>query len=178
MTPVYRAGPALARRVFLCAFFLSVTTAYTKADASDPRSIAVDNLVEVLDAWLDGHSEHPRRDKQPVIRFLKKPFSVTGTNAASIGSTRKTRGFYSEYSETIWLVEPWSADNPVDVSVLLHELVHHRQAGDGHWYCPSAQELPAYRLQQEWLDGYGLKLNVNWVEIVLKSGCTPRDIHP
>jgi len=75
-------------------------------------------------------------------------------------------------------VRPWSADEPFSVSVLLHELVHHRQAEDGHWYCSGAQELPAYKLQQAWLDRFGLKANINWVAVLLESGCTPKDIYP
>ena len=52
------------------------------------------------------------------------------------------------------------------------------QAVAGHWYCPGAQELSAYRTQQAWLAELGLELDVNWIAVVLESGCTPRDFHP
>ena len=79
------------------------------------------------------------------------------------------RGLYSPFTQTIFLYRPWNSSNPLDQSVLLHELEHHRQHGHGHWYCPGAQELPAYRLQQKWLSERSLELDVNWVEIVLIS---------
>jgi len=38
--------------------------------------------------------------------------------------------------------------------------------------------LPAYRLQEAWLAERGTEAEVNWVAVVLDSGCTRRDIHP
>lgn len=73
---------------------------------------------------------------------------------------------------------PWSARDPQDVAVLLHELVHHRQAGARHYYCPGAQEPLAYELQRDWLAERGLETRINWIAVRLEAGCTPRDIHP
>lgn len=86
------------------------------------------------------------------------------------------RGLYDPDRSEILLVRPWGLRNAEDVGVLLHELVHHRQALH-HWYCPAAQELPAYRLQEAWLSEQGLSADVNWMAVVLDAGCTPRDKH-
>ena len=88
------------------------------------------------------------------------------------------RGFYDIELEVIYIVKPWSPQNPKDVSVVLHELVHHRQQTAQHWYCPGAQELPAYRLQEKWLAERGLTVPINWVAVVLEAGCSRRDMHP
>lgn len=65
-----------------------------------------------------------------------------------------------------------------DVSVLLHELTHHRQATARHWYCPGQQELPAYRLQAAWLAEQDETIAINWIDATLAAGCTPSDFHP
>nr|WP_238368199.1 DUF6647 family protein [Mesobacterium pallidum] len=135
-------------------------------------------LVAQLEDWLDANTALPRRDTAPEIRL------VSQARAASMGTARHAsqegmaRGIYDTETEVVYLVSPWDKRDPRDVSVLLHELVHHRQAEAGHWYCPGAQEEPAYRLQDEWLSGMGLAADINWIAVVLESSCTPRDIHP
>lgn len=134
-------------------------------------------LVENLDQWLDAHFSLPRNAGSPDIRWIDR-HSAASLAGPQLQAHENLRGLYDPDSQTIWLVQPWNARDPRDVSVLLHELIHHRQAVAGHWYCPAAQELPAYRTQQKWLAGLGLELDVNWIAIVLEAGCTTRDFHP
>ena len=142
------------------------------------NATSMPDLVEMLDGWLDANSDMPRNPQAPIVRQIDAATAnaMTGTHAATEGS--KTRGLYDEEAMEIMLVRPWNNRDPYDVSVLLHELIHHRQAVAGYWYCPGAQELPAYRLQQAWLAELGLEPNVNWIAVVLESSCTPRDFHP
>ncbi len=145
-----------------------------------PHFLRVDNLhglVSVLDDWLDGNSEWPRRDVVPRIRLVSA--SEASARQGAIGSFQRgrLRGLYDPEQAEILLVRPWDWRDIEDVGVLLHELVHHRQAPHP-WYCPAAQELPAYRLQEAWLAERGTRADVNWVAVVLDAGCTPRDIHP
>ncbi|MEY8842857.1 DUF6647 family protein [Cribrihabitans sp. XS_ASV171] len=145
------------------------------SDWRDAESIPA--LVSVLDDWLDAQSIWPRRATAPRIRLVT-PWQAAARQGETASFQRGSlRGAYDPDRSEILLVRPWSADKPQDVSVLLHELVHHRQAPH-HWYCPAAQELPAYRLQEDWLEANGRAADVNWVAVVLDAGCTPRDIHP
>ena len=89
----------------------------------------------------------------------------------------RLRAFYDGETQTITLVAPWNIRDPVDQSILLHELAHHRQA-TLHWVCDGAQELPAYRLQATWANEKGVTVRINWIAAVLESGCGPRDFHP
>lgn len=135
-------------------------------------------LIEHLENWLDDHSDLERRDTLPDIHWIglaQASYLQYGSQASTTGTIR---GLYNADAQTIYLVRPWDHRNPHDVSVLLHELVHHRQAKDGYWYCPGAQELDAYRLQDNWLSQMGLEADVNWIAVILEAGCTPRDIHP
>lgn len=165
----------------LVAFFPAIS----RADAVErlntaPQWLAATDmkaLVGDLDRWLDAQTDWPRRIELPQIRLVSPWEAAARQGAASSLQRGPLQGLYDADRSEILLVQPWSPHDAHDVSVLLHELVHHRQA-PYHWYCPAAQELPAYRLQDAWLAERGLKADVNWIAVVLDAGCTQRDIHP
>src|SRR3546814_1690498 len=67
---------------------------------------------------------------------------------------------YDEPSRTIYLPEGWAADSPIDVSMLVHELVHHLQHAGGLEYdCPEAQDRHAYQAQERWLNLFDTSLS-------------------
>lgn len=168
------------------ALFLAASVAGAEAPANtftfDPgpawrHAAGMPDLVEVLEAWLDGQVTYPRKSAPPRI------VTVDAATAAALPGVSarmglRPRGLYDPDTATIYLIEPWRPDRARDVSVLLHELVHHRQAGARHWYCPGAQEPEAYDLQAAWLAERGYEIAVNRIAIVLEAGCTPKDVHP
>ena len=137
---------------------------------------ALPDLVEKLEVWLDDNSPWERRVAPPAVRVLP-PRLAAGLYTSARSTSHKLRAFYDDRTGIITLVSPWNIRDPSDQSVLLHELVHHRQAPH-HWYCHGAQELPAYKLQAEWADAHGAEISVDWVAVVVESGCTRRDFHP
>ncbi|SFQ08036.1 DUF6647 family protein [Tranquillimonas alkanivorans] len=134
-------------------------------------------LMAILDDWLDVNSEWAQRTSTPLIRRVSEWEARARRGTTSSLQRGPLRGLYDPDTQEILLIEPWDPRNTEDVSTLLHEMIHHRQAPH-HWYCPAAQELPAYRLQEAWLGERGLQAEVNWVAVVLDAGCTSRDIHP
>lgn len=171
-----RAGLALARPAFSVLIISGTALAGDLPDWRDARTMP--DLVATLDLWLDANTPWTRRDPLPAVRWTTPRNARALSGQPARGSAHNPRGFYDAERRTIHLVEPWTPGNPQDVSVLLHELAHHRQATAGHWYCPGAQELPAYRLQAAWLEELGLTAKINWIAVVLEAGCSPRDIHP
>lgn len=81
------------------------------------------------------------------------------------------RAAYDLPARRIHLVEPWSADNLVDRSILLHELIHDAQLRDRDWDCLAAPEWEAYRLQDQWLQEQGVILPFDWPAIRRLSHC-------
>jgi hypothetical protein len=67
----------------------------------------------------------------------------------------------------------WDHEDPTQLSLLVHELVHHAQLfmRDKTWPCSQAKETQAYTLQNRWLEqqGHYPFVNVAWVERV--SSC-------
>ncbi len=172
-----RARHWLARTSFLYLFILAAP-AFAGDLLAWREARDIKALTAHLEDWLDQNTDLPRRAAPPDIHLTSTAHLARLAPVRAANEASKTRGLYDPTSATIWLVRPWNGKNPYDVSVLLHELIHHRQAQHGHFYCPGAQELPAYRWQQRWLNDLGLEPNVNWVAVILEAGCTPRDIHP
>ncbi|MGQ3486991.1 DUF6647 family protein [Roseovarius pacificus] len=137
----------------------------------------ITTLVSTQEEWLDAQADWPRRDVAPRVLLVSAWQAAARWDATASFQRGRLRALYDPDRSEILLVRPWDPSNALDVSVLLHELVHHRQAPH-HWYCPAAQELSAYRLQEAWLVEQGLSIDVNWVAVVLDAGCTPQDIHP
>jgi len=152
------------------------------AHAAEPepdwqRATTLPDLIATLDHWLDAESPYPPRTTAPRLRLISPQRARAMSNSGGrLGATR--RGLYDPDTQTIFLVRPWSMRNQQDVSVLLHELTHHRQATARHWYCPGQQELPAYRLQAAWLAERGESISINWIAASLAAGCTRSDFHP
>lgn len=134
-------------------------------------------LVSSLEEWLDAKTDLPRRDLPPRIHLVSQWQALARQGVTASFQRGRLRGLYDPDRSEILLVRPWDPRNAEDVSVLLHELAHHRQSPH-HWYCPAAQELPAYRLQDAWLADQGATIEINWMAVVLDAGCSPRDIHP
>jgi len=87
------------------------------------------------------------------------------------------RGIYDKERRHIYLVAPWSADNPENVGTLLHELLHDVQLLNRDWPCWGRAEWQAYKLQEKWLKERGVDPGFSWIQIFLESRCH-RDVHP
>ncbi|SDJ28016.1 DUF6647 family protein [Lutimaribacter saemankumensis] len=141
--------------------------------AAQPRP----ELVEQLEVWLDQHSDLPRASEAPAI-FLKDPPELEDERTTSrVAVGERTRGLYNKSDRTITLFRPWTATNTEDVSVLLHELVHHRQATANRG-CRARWEYQAYKLQEKWMNAREVSLDVNWTVIGLTTNCKLQNVHP
>jgi hypothetical protein len=178
---MFRSRFAVALATALVALCLAPLRAQTADQITAPSKWLptedMPELVSGLENWLDTDADWPRRDAPPRIRFVNQWQAKARQGTTSSFQRGQLRALYDPDLSEILLVLPWDPRNAKDVSVLLHELVHHRQAPH-HWYCPAAQELPAYRLQDAWLAEQGLAIEINWMAVVLDAGCSPRDIHP
>ncbi|MEM7315900.1 MAG: DUF6647 family protein [Planctomycetota bacterium] len=68
------------------------------------------------------------------------------------GDHSEILGFYDSITQTIVLPEGWDPTSPRDVSILVHEMVHHGQyQGRSKYACSAQRERLAYQAQDEWL---------------------------
>lgn len=156
--------------------WLAVLLLVASSHAATAGSADLPEIVAALETWLDDNSDLPRRDHPPEIRIV--PMALAQSEYGSAGFMGgRLRAFYDGETETITLVSPWNPKSLADRSILLHELVHHRQQ-PLHAVCDGARELPAYKLQAAWAEPLGVELKINWIAAVLESGCRRRDVHP
>lgn len=83
---------------------------------------------------------------------------------------------YDDEMKTIYLPKNWSGSTPVELSILVHEMVHHLQGATKTRYeCPQAREQLAYAAQEKWLDLFkqNLKseLEIDPLSLVVSTRC-------
>lgn len=163
------------RKSILIALAITLANA-ASGHASDDNHVVSPTRLYELNTWLDAETEFGRRDSQPAIRLIAA-YQAQRLQGITEHAEDTLRGLYDEDTEVIYLVQPWSPDNQRDISVLVHEMIHHRQSGH-HWYCPQAQEWRAYQIQAQWLRERDVADNFYWPAILLQASCAKRDIHP
>ena len=165
-------------RILLLIFVLALTAAGNASRAQTPEDCAQwpaipENLISDLTGWIALHTMYDVGElhrSPPEIAFC----SVGDWIEYEEGELRvepELRAAYSHPADRIYLVLPWSADDPYDRSVLLHELIHKVQLANRDWPCVGAPELEAYMLQAEYLGTYGIDPGFDWRSIFLLSLC-------
>jgi hypothetical protein len=79
--------------------------------------------------------------------------------AGERNATSEFVALYEDRTGTILLSNGWTGNTPAELSVLVHELVHHMQNYAKLKYpCPEAREAVAYAAQEKWLKMFGQSL--------------------
>ena len=144
--------------------------AFDKTNLRDPAQQRV--LMMAIADWLAGEFDLPRATELPRIAFASPSELVrrryrlirSDTTQASYempaqSAVARTVAIYDDSEKTIYLAEHWRGDSAADVSVVVHEMVHHLQnIGHMHFTCARAREATAYEAQEKWLRMYGRSL--------------------
>ena len=113
--------------------------------------------------------EHPRIERASSTEmmnlyhqgFLGDPsrgISVTENQDRS-EYRRPVVSLYHVATKTIYLSNEWTGRTPAELSILVHEMVHHLQHLTHTSYaCPQARERLAYDAQDKWLSVFGRSL--------------------
>jgi hypothetical protein len=140
----------------------------------------VEPLVNAIMLWLSLNFALPLGADQPLIRQVPPDRLVAihygGMSGRSSDPT--ILGAYDARTRTIYLRDDWDSRNALDVSVLVHELVHYLQDRAGlSFECPATREAPAYAAQQRWLEFYGTDLHaafgIDAMTLKLRTTCLP-----
>jgi hypothetical protein len=83
---------------------------------------------------------------------------------------------YDDVKQAIYLHKDWNSDRPADISVLVHELVHHIQnVAALKFACPQEREKDAYKAQRTWLEQFGRTLEdvfeIDPMTILVRTTC-------
>jgi Domain of unknown function (DUF6647) len=99
------------------------------------------------------------------VRYQKRgtdgsaPTALQTSMAVEPDRLLEVEALYDDATRTIYLRREWTGRTPAELSVLVHEMVHHLQNVAGLKYaCPAAREKPAYDAQDRWLSLFGRNL--------------------
>jgi Domain of unknown function (DUF6647) len=153
------------------------------------RKIVPRELLVRIGAWLATNFKLPATAQMPKLRFVPQgklveirhrgaPASHSSVRRSGAGvGTHAIVALYDASGPTIYLTEQWRSDSPADISILVHEMVHHLQhIGRLPYNCPEARERLAYAAQDRWLAQHGLALDqefgVDGFTVLARSACS------
>jgi len=149
----------------------------------------VETVLTLIVAWISANFALPESHNHPQIAFVATETMQTerlevadrrqqGNSRASraAASTPQVEAFYDNATSTIYLPHDWTGNTPAELSVLVHELVHHLQSVAGLKYaCPQEREKVAYLAQDRWLNQFGLNLidefELNAMTVLVRTHC-------
>ena len=146
-------------------------TSDTSPLPSSSSRLAETVLTDIA-TWISANTDLPAIYDTPRVKFVTLEEMHTtglrvgsGSGAASIGvvqhqSTshfeREVDALYDDTRRTIYLKNGWTGTTPAEVSVLVHEMVHHLQnLAQLKYECGQAREALAYAAQEKWLAQFG-----------------------
>ena len=161
-------------------FKIPGTDYYTSLDAAQPLNTAdSQSLLAAIADWLSKEFGLPAVDRFPEIKLISPgkigalrynsplpPAShevardpgLAQPQSSAYLPTNDTLAVYIDGAE-IYLIDDWTGRTPADLSVLVHEMVHHFQYKLGLKHeCPEDREKLAYAAQDRWLHLFGHSL--------------------
>jgi len=97
-------------------------------------------------------------------------------NQNQIDEKKRVISLYNVATKTIYLTPEWTGRTPAELSILVHEMVHHLQnVAHTAYACPLEREKLAYEAQEKWLSLFGQSLwsefGLDRTTLVLTSAC-------
>jgi hypothetical protein len=150
-------------------------------------------LTEIV-TWLSSNFDLPAIPDHPRIEFVSsaKLASMRYEDSGSLGDpSRVTSAYvpvetarqgdvvalYNDRTKTMFLSDKWTGTTPAELSVVVHEMVHHLQnLGKLEFECPQAREKQAYKAQNQWLEQFGKNLETEFeldkFTVFISTTCT------
>jgi len=139
-------------------------------------------LLEAIAIWVGAKLAQPVPASLP--RLVFKPVSQIAAsrlkqNASEIVQQQGRPNIISIYDsreKSIYLPESWTGETAADLSVLVHELVHHFQvAHQTKFECDAQREAKAFELQERWLKLFGGSLEeefqIDPFTLLMRTSC-------
>ena len=131
-------------------------------------------LLTAIALWLSANFNLPPLSEPPKIELVsparimairhqafnvERRHDIAAMAMPPVSDSCDTVAVYDDSNRTIYLPLTWTGGTAADLSMLVHEMVHHLQNIGGIRYeCPAAREELAYRAQDQWLRLFGQSL--------------------
>ena len=144
-------------------------------------------LLTAIVVWLSTSFDLPALYEPPRVEFLSaaqmvaqryKPL-IPAERAINAQGDKGSSGIVAVYNDdtrTIYLPDGWAGRTPAELSILVHEMVHHLQnIAKLRHECPQAREKLAYEAQDKWLVLFGTSLErefeIDGFTLLAKTSC-------
>lgn len=160
-------------RSIAVALCLAFATPVGAAETQAPPS-----LIDTIELWLVANFDlEPVANQPDLMTVAASRLVEIRYGPASLVSPGEVMGAYDEDSRIIYLSEGWNGRTPEQLSVLVHEMVHHLQASANmRFACPAEREALAYRAQDAWLRAFGTDLEsafgIDAATLLVATVCT------
>jgi hypothetical protein len=145
------------RRILASSVALLALVGPAVASPAHPTPHArLDTLAPAIAAWVAVALGRPLPPLLPAVVF-SEPADLHAMRYgqaadASASAVLSVVALYDDATRTIHLPAGWSGDTPAELSILVHEMVHHFQHASGATFaCPAEREAEAFDLQERWL---------------------------
>jgi hypothetical protein len=150
-------------------------------------------LLTAISLWLSASFGLPATAENPKVEFLPpveitllhyRAFTAEKRQAVlaefqremASDKRREVLAVYDDEKRTIFLPVGWSGKSAAELSVLVHEMVHHIQNLAGTKFaCAQEREQLAYAAQQRWLGMFGRNLadefEIDSITLLLSTRC-------
>ena len=142
-------------------------------------------LLTAIMVWLSANFglpanyDLPRIERMSAIEmqnFVYHDMAADQRAAMAVDQMRRVHSLYSAATKTIYLLPEWNGRTPADLSLLVHEMVHHLQnISLATFPCPQARERLAHEAQDKWLSLFGHSLlsdfGMDRTSVVLSTAC-------
>lgn len=131
-----------------------------------PRPARIDpSMLTAIVSWLSATYDLPSNDRLPGVAFVpgkamaalrhattESPDRVPPQRPSTDGHASDLVSLYDDGDRIIYLPLDWSGGTAAELSMLVHEMVHHLQNAAGLIFaCPESREKLAYAAQRDWL---------------------------
>jgi hypothetical protein len=134
--------------------------------------------LNAIAAWLASEFARPAMDDAPAVEFAapRRMIEVRLGGGSSASVTPDLVAAYDDRTRTIYLPQGWTGGSAAELSVLVHEMVHHLQNSAGASFeCAEAREKPAYEAQARWLaafgSGLGAEFGIDPLTLLVRTSC-------
>jgi hypothetical protein len=161
------------------------------AGAQPPNFSFSEPLLSAIAVWLSKEFDLPAIHRYPDIKLVSSgaiaalrynrllphaPYDAARDAGPAIPQTDETVAIYVDDTQTIYLTEGWTGQTPADLSILVHEMVHHFQNKLGLKHeCPQEREMLAYQAQDRWLRLFGRSVETDFdldgFSLLVKTRC-------
>lgn len=149
-------------------------------------------LLTAIVVWLSANIalppsyDHPRIERMSSIEMTSLLYqgalgaqrreTTTNENQDQSDQRRQVVSLYYAATKTIYLTPEWTGRTPAELSILVHEMVHHLQnVAHTAYACPLEREKLAYEAQEKWLSLFGRSLSSEFgldrTTLALTSAC-------